>query len=104
MVRGQGGEGKTTLAAELARWLVRSQQIRRAAFVSVETHGHVQAVLDALGRQLVGKEYSVATFPDLEQAILPVERALVEQPTLLVVDNMESVLLPPFWPRKRPRR
>ena len=46
--RGQGGEGKTALAAELARWLVRSHQMRRAAFVSVETHGHVRAVLDAL--------------------------------------------------------
>ncbi len=96
VVRGQGGEGKTALAAEFARWLVRSQQMHRAAFVSVETHSHVQAVLDALGRQLVGKDYSVATFPDLEHAILPVERALVEQATLLVVDNMESVLLPPF--------
>ncbi len=95
VVRGQGGEGKTAFAAEFARWLVRSQQMRRAAFVSVETHSHVQAVLDALGRQLI-PNYSVATFPDLEQAILPVERALVEQPTLLVVDNMESVLLPPF--------
>ncbi|HRF61868.1 MAG TPA: tetratricopeptide repeat protein [Candidatus Competibacter sp.] len=102
VVRGQGGEGKTALAAEFARWLVRSQQMRRAAFVSVETHGHVQAVLDALGRQLVGKDYSVATFPDLEHAILPVERALVEQPTLLVVDNMESVLLPPFLAEDTP--
>lgn len=92
VVRGQGGEGKTALAAEFARWLVRSQQMRRAAFVSVETHGHVQAVVDALGRQLV-PNYSVATFPDLEQAILPVERALVEQPTLLVVDNMENELI-----------
>ncbi|MEI2781736.1 MAG: CHAT domain-containing protein [Candidatus Competibacter sp.] len=102
VIRGQGGEGKTALAAEFARWLVRSQQVRRAVFVSVEMHGHVQAVLDALGRQLVGKNYSVATFPDLEQAILPVERALVEQPTLLVVDNMESVLLPPFLAEDTP--
>ncbi|MCU0809219.1 MAG: hypothetical protein MUC53_15315 [Candidatus Contendobacter sp.] len=102
VIRGQGGEGKTALAAEFARWLVRSQQMRRAAFVSVETHGHVRAVLDALGRQLVGPKYSVATFPDLEHAILPVERALVEQPTLLVVDNMESVLLPPFLAEDTP--
>ncbi len=102
VVRGQGGEGKTALAAEFARWLVRSQQMRRAAFVSVETHGHVQAVLDALDRQLVGKNYSVAAFADLEQATLLVERALVEQPTLLVVDNMESVLLPPFLAEDTP--
>jgi hypothetical protein len=94
VVRGQGGEGKTALAAEFARWMVRSHQIRRAAFVSVETHSNRDAVLDAIGRQLV-PDYSVATFDHLEKAILPVERALAEQSTLLVVDNMESILLPP---------
>ncbi|HEV7669822.1 MAG TPA: tetratricopeptide repeat protein [Thermoanaerobaculia bacterium] len=96
VVRGQGGEGKTALAAEFARWMVRSHQIRRAAFVSVETHSHVAAVLDVLGRQLAGENYSVATFDNLEKAILPIERALREQSTLLVVDNMESILLPPY--------
>jgi tetratricopeptide (TPR) repeat protein len=95
VVRGQGGEGKTALAAEFARWMVRSHQVRRAAFVSVETHSNLAAVLDAIGRQLV-PGYSVATFEDLEEAILPVERALIEQSTLLVVDNMESILLPPY--------
>jgi tetratricopeptide (TPR) repeat protein len=95
VIRGQGGEGKTALAAEFARWMVRSCQIRRAAFVSVETHSNVSAVLDAIGRQLVPK-YSVATYQDLEQAILPVERALAEQSTLLVVDNVESILSPPY--------
>jgi tetratricopeptide (TPR) repeat protein len=102
VVRGQGGEGKTALAAEFARWLVRSQQMHRAAFVSVETHGHAAAVLDALGRQLVGKDYSVAAFDTLEKAILSVERALAEQATLLVVDNMESVQLPPFMAEETP--
>jgi tetratricopeptide (TPR) repeat protein len=102
VVRGQGGEGKTALAAEFARWLVRSQQVRRAAFVSVETHGHLAAVLDALGRQLVGKEYSAAAFENLEQAILPIERALAEQSTLLVLDNMESLLLPPYLREETP--
>ncbi len=96
VVRGQGGEGKTALAAEFARWMVRSQQVRRAAFVSVETHGHVAAVVDALGNQLVGTSFSVATFDNLEKAILPIERALREQSTLLVMDNLESILLPPY--------
>lgn len=82
--------------------MVHSQQVRRAAFVSVETHGHAAAVLDALGCQLVGPEYSVARFEGLEKAILPVERALAEQATLLVVDNMESVLLPPFLEKETP--
>jgi tetratricopeptide (TPR) repeat protein len=96
VVRGQGGEGKTALAAEFARWMVRSHQVRRAAFVSVETHGHRLAVLDAVGNQLVGEKYSAAAFDDVEKAILPIERALREQATLLVVDNMESILLPPY--------
>jgi tetratricopeptide (TPR) repeat protein len=95
VVRGQGGEGKTALAAELARWMVRSQQVRRGAFVSVETHSHVGAVLDSLGGQLV-PGYSVATFDNMQKALQPVERALVEQSTLVVVDNMESILEPPF--------
>jgi tetratricopeptide (TPR) repeat protein len=95
VIRGQGGEGKTALAAEFGRWMVRSHQIRRAVFVSVETHGYLAALIDAIGRQLV-PDYSVATFNDLEEAILPIERALTEQSTLVVVDNMESVLLPPY--------
>jgi tetratricopeptide (TPR) repeat protein len=94
VVRGQGGEGKTALAAEFARWMVRSQQIRRAAFVSVETHGNERAVIDALGRQIVDREFSAAG--DLAKAIQKVERALREQSSLVVVDNMESILLPPY--------
>ncbi|WP_292994356.1 TIR domain-containing protein [Nitrosomonas sp.] len=102
VVRGQGGEGKTALAAELARWMVRSQQIRHAAFVSVETHSHAAAVLDALGRQLVCSNYSVATFENLDKAMLPIERALRERATLLIVDNMESILLSPFMQHETP--
>jgi tetratricopeptide (TPR) repeat protein len=100
VVRGQGGEGKTALAVEFARWMVRSQQIRRAAFVSVETHGNQRAVVDLLGRQLVRKEFSAAG--DLEDAIKEIERALREQTTLVVIDNMESVLLPPFMEEETP--
>jgi tetratricopeptide (TPR) repeat protein len=96
VLRGQGGEGKTALAAEFARWRVRARQVRRVAFASVESHGNVQAVLDVLGRQLVGKGYSVATHGSLEAAIEPVLRELREQPTLLVIDNLESVLAAPF--------
>jgi hypothetical protein len=37
VIRGEGGEGKTTVAAELARWLVATKRFARAAFVSLET-------------------------------------------------------------------
>ncbi len=80
--------------------MVRSHQMRRAAFVSVETHSNQRAVVDAIGRQVVGKEFSAAG--DLEDAIREVERALREQSTLLVVDNMESVLLPEFIAKDTP--
>jgi len=114
LIRGQGGEGKTALACELGRWLVRSQQIDRVAFVSVETHAQAAAVLDAIGRQLVGPNYSVAAYgasaplgaphPSAasEQAVLPVERALAERPTLLIIDNLESLLLPPYLAAQTP--
>jgi tetratricopeptide (TPR) repeat protein len=106
LIRGQGGEGKTVLAVELARWMVRSRQVKRAAFVSVETYGNLPAVLDAIGHQLVGSAYSVARLRgpggDLEPAIQPVERALAEQSTLIVVDNMESILLPPYLAQSTP--
>ncbi len=96
LIRGQGGEGKTALACELGRWLVRSGQVERAAFCSVESHGLPAAVLDALGRQLVGPQYSAAAYPDQDHACQPIERTLTERPTLLIIDNLESILLPPY--------
>lgn len=94
VLRGQGGIGKTTLAVELARWLVRSGRVDRAAFISVEDgyNRHVRAVVDVLGQQLVHKDYRVAEYPDLKQALQPIQRELENQRVLIVVDNVESLL------------
>lgn len=94
VVRGQGGAGKTTLAAELARWLVRTRRFKQAAFISLETYTDARGVLDTLGRQLLpeGDKWSVAHFPNLGQALQPIERALRDRPTIIVLDNLESVL------------
>lgn len=94
VLRGQGGIGKTTLAVELARWLVRSGRVDRAAFISVEDgyNRHVRAVVDVLGQQLVHKDYRVAEYKDLEQALQPIQRELENQRVLIVVDNVESLL------------
>ncbi|MDQ2706811.1 MAG: tetratricopeptide repeat protein [Actinomycetota bacterium] len=92
VVRGTGGQGKTTLAAELAGWLVRTARFGRAGFVSLEHHRDPRAVLDTLGHQLLGTSYSVAQYPDLDQALQPVERALRDDPTIVVIDNCETVL------------
>jgi tetratricopeptide (TPR) repeat protein len=106
VVRGQGGEGKTTLAAELARWMVRSHQVRRAAFVTVEglEANIAEVMLDRLGAQLVKPGFSTQADcgGEVEVAAQKVERALREQPTLLVVDNVESILLPPYLAAETP--
>ena len=94
VIRGSGGMGKTALATELVRWLVRSNRFGRAAFVSVEPQNvqDVKGVLDAIGRQLL-PQYTVAQYGnDLNAALQPVERALQDFPTLILFDNMESVL------------
>ncbi len=91
VVRGQGGAGKTTLAAELARWLVASKRFGRAAFVSLENLHDARSVLDSLGRQLL-PSFSVAEYKTLDEALQPVSRALQDRPTLLVCDNLESIL------------
>ena len=94
VIRGSGGMGKTVLAIELARWLARSGRFARVAFVNVEPQNvqDVRGVLDAIGRQLL-PQYTVAQYGnDLDAALQPVARALRDFPTLILLDNMESVL------------
>ena len=91
---GEGGEGKTTLAAELAHWLVLTRRFERAAFVSVEGTVELRAFLVVLGEQLV-PGLAGEMGDDLERGTRLVERALAERRTLLLVDNMETLLPPP---------
>ena len=99
---GRGGQGKTALAVEAARWMLAMRRVERVAFASVERIGEARAVLNVLGRQLIGTTYSVATAEGtgtveekLRRAMLPVKQVLQERRCLVVVDNMESVLPAP---------
>jgi anion-transporting ArsA/GET3 family ATPase len=103
VVRGSGGLGKTALATELARWLVQSGRFQRGAFVSVEPQNvqDVPGVLDVIGRQLV-PGYLVAQYgDDLTAALQPIERALRDWATVIVLDNLESVLPDAEGPQPR---
>jgi tetratricopeptide (TPR) repeat protein len=91
VVRGAGGEGKTTFAAELARWLVATQRFDRAAFTSVETLAEARQVLFSVGGQLV-PNFAGQVGTDDAHGLRLVERALGEHRTVIVIDNVESIL------------
>jgi tetratricopeptide (TPR) repeat protein len=94
VLRGQGGAGKTTLAVELARWLVQSRRFERCAFVSVEQYTHPDYVLEQLLQQLVNANHNFAAeyASDAEQALQAIRRVLENARVLIVVDNVEALL------------
>jgi len=91
---GAGGEGKTTIAAELARWLVLTRRFERGAFAALDQSGDARKMLYAIGDQLV-PNYASRAGQDQSLEWQLVERALGEQRAVIVIDNMESVLAPP---------
>jgi hypothetical protein len=93
IIQGEGGEGKTTLAVELARWLVLTSRLNQAVFVSVERILDVRGIIDSIGQQLLNN-YSVAEYgQDIwDKALQPITRKLNETKTVIVFDNMESIL------------
>lgn len=95
VLRGEGGEGKTTLATELARWLVATRRASHAAFASVENlpAEAVRAVLSQWGTQLVPDFAARADSKD--HALDALAAALRTRSVVLVLDNMESILPPP---------
>jgi tetratricopeptide (TPR) repeat protein len=83
-ITGFGGQGKTELALEAARWLLRTGPFRRAVLVD---YAQIQSN-DALG-------VAVSTIAaDLGQSLTDAEaaaRVLADEPTLLILDNLETV-------------
>ena len=90
VLHGYGGQGKTALAAEAARWLYRTGRFPHgAAFVSFERGGGAELALSWTRQALLGDDFAT---PD------QVAAALRERPGLVIFDNFETILPSPGDP------
>src|SRR5437016_6875067 len=91
VMHGFGGVGKTALVRETADWLTRTKMYDTACFVSFEHGGDSATLLSALGTYL--GVYDGHYNPDDRTAALArLKPALKEKPTLVIADNLESIL------------
>jgi tetratricopeptide (TPR) repeat protein len=91
VIHGFGGMGKTALAHEAADWLTRTGMYRGACFVSFEHGGDAPMLLHALGGYLgiAGAGYD---HTDIPAALAQLRPALAQRPTLIIADNLESIM------------
>jgi hypothetical protein len=91
IIHGFGGIGKTALAREAADWLTRTGMYAGACFVSFEHGGDASTLLSALGHFL-GVYDSTYNPQDTPAALTHLRPALKARRTLLIADNLESLL------------
>src|SRR5579859_5907425 len=91
VIAGFGGVGKTALVREAADWLTRTGMYAGACFVSFEHGGDSATLLSALGNYL--GIYDGHYYPnDPAVALARLKPVLKQQPTLVIADNLESIL------------
>ncbi len=91
VIYGFGGVGKTALVREAADWLTRTGMYIGACFVSFEHGGDATTLLSALGSYL-GVYDGHYNPNDKTAALARLKPALKEKPTLVIADNLESIL------------
>ncbi|HOW76383.1 MAG TPA: TIR domain-containing protein [Candidatus Competibacteraceae bacterium] len=93
-IRGPGGCGKTATAAALATWLMRCGRYPHIAYLRDEDAGELRTLVESLGQQLLanGHHWTVASYPNLWQAVDHLWQTRHTQSTLIVLDQMEQ------WP------
>ncbi|MBC7235370.1 MAG: tetratricopeptide repeat protein, partial [Chloroflexi bacterium] len=87
-IYGYEGLGKTTLAAHLARWLVRCGHFQQAVYTSFQGGGRAGLAVQHLGVRLLGARFAPAS----EDALDKVLDELAKTPTLVIWDNVEQLL------------
>jgi hypothetical protein len=88
VVHGFGGMGKTAIAREAADWLTRTGMYQIACFVSFEHGGDAAMLLSALGHRL-GVDFDSR---ETDTALGRLRVTLKQRPTLVIADNLESIL------------
>ena len=83
-ITGFGGQGKTELALEAVRWLLRTGQFHRAVFVDYAQAQGADGLAVALAT--LSRVIDVSLTDDAAAA-----RALATEPTLVILDNLESL-------------
>lgn len=91
VIHGFGGNGKTTLAREAADWLTKTNMYHGALFVSFEHGGDATTLLGPLGTFL-GVYDGNYNPHQLQAALARLKPTLKELPTLVIADNLESIL------------
>lgn len=91
MISGFGGIGKTALAREAADWLTHTKMYDRACFISFEHGGDAAMLLSTLGHFL--GVYDGYYDPNKSKLALDrLQLAFKKQRTLVIADNLESIL------------
>src|SRR6266704_1014205 len=91
VISGFGGMGKTALAREAAEWFTRTGLYGKDCFVSFEHGGDASRVLSALG-QFLGVYDGFYRPDDAPAALARLRPVLSQQRTLVIADNLESIL------------
>lgn len=93
-IRGIGGCGKTVTAVALATWLMRCGYCRHTAYLQSDDADELRTLVESLGQQLLpnGQHWTVASYPNLWQAVDYLAQTLRGQPILIVMDQLEQ------WP------
>ena len=91
VIHGFGGVGKTALVRETADWLTRTKMYDAASFVSFEHGGDAATLLSALGTFL-GVYDGHYNPNETKAALAKLEPALKQKRTLVIADNLESIL------------